>query len=158
MLKRVNRPNPIVAANWARRCYGGEFPQSPMRIAKNMGIAVTYGSLPANRPGYLLTVGNNRRAILLSRDNSYERQRWTCAHELGHYVMHRYMGEYFAHTPGDKSPAEKEANKFAAQLLMPEGVVRSVAAKLSFGGLAAYFGVSLQAMHVRLTELGVECR
>jgi Zn-dependent peptidase ImmA (M78 family) len=67
------------------------------------------------------------------------------------------MRRDFASTPGRSNIYEREANLFAAALLMPERVVRALAPRKSFGGLAAYFGVSLSAMDVRLRELDVEC-
>jgi Zn-dependent peptidase ImmA (M78 family) len=87
----------------------------------------------------------------------HERRNWTCAHELGHWAMHRYMQSDFASSSDEHSLYEREANAFAASLLMPERVVRALALWESFGGLTAYFGVSLSAMDVRLRELDVEC-
>ncbi len=52
---------------------------------------------------------------------------------------------------------EREANAFAAELLMPREVVAREARRMAFTSLAAYFGASLSAMHVRLEEVGVEC-
>jgi Zn-dependent peptidase ImmA (M78 family) len=60
--------------------------------------------------------------------------------------MHRYMQSDFASSPDDHGLYEREANAFAASLLMPERVVRALAPQMSFGGLAAYFGVSLSAI------------
>lgn len=52
--------------------------------------------------------------ILLNRNSPGDRQRFTLAHELGHIIMHRY--------PTDTM--EDEANRFAAELLMPEFDIR----------------------------------
>ena len=57
------------------------------------------------------------------------------------------------HTMGDN---EKQANKFAAMLLMPEQMIRtawSIFRKAEI--LSAIFGVSIQAVNIRLTNLGL---
>lgn len=61
------------------------------------------------------------------------RRRFTAAHELGHFVLHREtMGRFRADTDETLQEAdgaladqmEREANRFAAELLMPEEVCR----------------------------------
>lgn len=125
-------------------------------VARRLGIQIQYVPLPLNRSGFY--VPGPPVTIMVNRDQNHERRNWTIAHELGHWTMHRYMRREFANAPGDKSLFEREANAFAAEFLMPTEVVRELAPELSFGGLAAYFGVSLQAMDKRLRELGVECK
>ncbi|AYE99580.1 DNA-binding protein (plasmid) [Mycobacterium paragordonae] len=52
-----------------------------------------------------------RPVVLLRALDSWERTRWTIAHEIGHLVLHRY---------GDVSDAEeREASRFASELLAP---------------------------------------
>jgi Zn-dependent peptidase ImmA (M78 family) len=154
----VHRPNPVVAANWLRRCYTqGTYPVSTVGIAKRLNITIEYADLPLDRPGFARKLPDDSFIIWVNRHDSRERQNWTIAHELGHWTMHRYMQSDFASSPDDHGLYEREANAFAASLLMPERVVRALAPQMSFGGLAAYFGVSLSAMDVRLRELDVEC-
>jgi Zn-dependent peptidase ImmA (M78 family) len=156
MVGRAYSPNPTMAADWLRHCYGRETPVNPAAIARRLGIELRYMPLSSDRSGMLMRTPRGF-VIVVNRDQSLERRAWTIAHELGHWVMHRYMRSDFTSMAGSKGLFEREANTFAAQLLMPEKIVRELAPKKSFGGLAAYFGVSLQAMHVRLCELGVEC-
>jgi hypothetical protein len=98
------------------------------------------------------------------------RRRFTVAHELGHWHLHRHEG---THTRGlfcrsdevggteselrAARAIEAEANRFAAALLMPESLVRIEAErwKLNVHVLAKRFQVSLPAMQVRLVTLGV---
>ena len=52
------------------------------------------------------------------------RYRFTCAHELGHFVLHKKVQSVFHETPETASPSlqnacEREADRFAAAFLMP---------------------------------------
>ena len=96
------------------------------------------------------------------------RRNFTIAHELGHWHLHRSEGDD-AHTRfcraddvGGESRAvrdaariEREANRFAAALLMPEALVRDQAKELLLNVrlMAQRFGVSGPAMQVRLESL-----
>lgn len=56
----------------------------------------------------------------------------------------------------DRSPAERQADKFAAELLMPENLLRQEYAKMIIpvsDSLAEKFNVSKQAMKYRLDSL-----
>lgn len=89
-----------------------------------------------------------------------ERQRFTLAHELAHFKFHRHLGDCFTDY-GSNSQLEREANKWAAEYLMPAALVflaYDVFKKyhrLSAENLASYFGVSKKAMEIRLNELGL---
>ena len=54
--------------------------------------------------------------------NPIPNQRWTIAHELGHYVLHKKSGLYF--TDGifqaTEVDAEWQANRYASEILMPQ--------------------------------------
>lgn len=95
--------------------------------------------------------------------NPYEsgtRTRFTIAHELGHHCL--LHGEKDRLTPPDfnsdaKDQDEVQANKFAAELLMPEEAVRamvSVRKITDISRLAKLFNVSRFAMAYRLEALG----
>lgn len=96
---------------------------------------------------------------------SPERQRFTKAHELGHYVLHSQRAEEFrcgsnAIVEEDRGGEniEAQANQFASHLLMPSKHVsphivnRPLTLDL-IGELAASYGVSLEAMCIRIVEL-----
>ncbi len=98
------------------------------------------------------------------RSNS-DRQRFTKAHELGHYVLHRHERSGFRcenGAIGDRNKAdaliESQANQFASYLLMPADEVRQqlLGQPITFHLLsrsATFFGVSLEAMCIRYLEL-----
>lgn len=59
--------------------------------------------------GVSYQIGGLPPIVFLNKDIPADRERFTLAHELGHLVMHKYPTESM----------EKEANSFAAALLMP---------------------------------------
>jgi len=112
--------------------------------------------------------------IGVNQDDSPARQRFTIAHELGHLCLHpgqplrvdRSARVNLRATGDDgRGGEEREANWFAAELLMPEQMVREVAAHMAqrrqlsddslVGALADSFQVSRVAMGYRLFNLGL---
>jgi Zn-dependent peptidase ImmA (M78 family) len=97
------------------------------------------------------------RQIWLNAGEGASRRRFTLAHELGHWVCQHLEGKtapiYCRAEDVGSDPAakadEREANVFAAELLMPEAAVRDVFAG-SVGECAEAFGVSEEAMRWRL--------
>jgi Zn-dependent peptidase ImmA (M78 family) len=101
------------------------------------------------------------------------RQRFTIAHELGHHRLHPndptvYIDDLMVHFRGEDIHApltatELEANTFAASLLMPEDFIkRDFAGKkidaqdeAAVRQLAHRYQVSVQALTIRLVELGM---
>jgi Zn-dependent peptidase ImmA (M78 family) len=97
--------------------------------------------------------------IHLPAMTSSRRDRFTTAHELGHYFLHyRQPNLQGAHIfyRGGQGASETQANVFAASLLMPSE--QFAAAKIEVDAdawaLAARFGVSPRAAEVRLQVLG----
>lgn len=94
------------------------------------------------------------------------RRRFTIAHEIGHWVCQCDEGRVPPPEPimcrdADMADAvnkeyEREANNFAASLLMPEPAVRQVAADgMGIDEAAEYFVVSDVAMRWRYFNLGI---
>lgn len=103
---------------------------------------------------------------------SETRRRFTAAHELAHYLLHRdLMGDgerMHRHVDnlygeggdaGDvifKREHEIQANRIAAQIVMPTALVKEkFATTTDAGELAKQFGVSKAAMEIRLKTLGL---
>jgi Zn-dependent peptidase ImmA (M78 family) len=117
-----------------------------------------------------MLVPAERRIVLneaeLGRDQPpLRRYRFTIAHELGHWVCH-VLGSATAQPvycrAVDLSEAadrtlEREANVFAAELLMPEPAVREVWQQLGeVAACASRFDVSPTAMQWRLSSFGLQ--
>jgi Zn-dependent peptidase ImmA (M78 family) len=107
--------------------------------------------------GYSAWVGRNRdRPMAVVRSlSSWERTRWTLAHELGHLMLHRGRLVSFA---------EDEASRFASEFLAPVDVlVREVPRLPTLGNLLPLklqWGISLYALvrHLRSVDLITEER
>jgi len=104
--------------------------------------------------GFFLDSGGEGVVCLALDDNAAfaaDRRTFTLAHELGHALLHR---ECF---PGRE--AEEEANRFAAELLMPEADIRGDLAKTydfdELKRLKAKWRVSMAGLLRRTHALGV---
>ena len=90
------------------------------------------------------------------------RKRFTLAHEIGHFVLHRKKQHEFKCTRGmmedfRSGNIETEANLFAAQLLLPPNRVRDFSLRPwnleTLCDIAETFDVSLQAAGLRMVQL-----
>jgi predicted transcriptional regulator len=114
------------------------------------------GSIRIDAPG--------RFEIFLAAHTGPMRDRFTIAHELGHYVLHylypnqngRKVERLEAQRYGS-GRVEWEANWFAAGFLMPSSQFRDRFVQLqgSQTALAAEFGVSLESINIRAQSLGL---
>lgn len=101
--------------------------------------------------------GESGYAIYTNSKHSDTRRRFTVAHEIAHFVLHtNLIGDGLVddalYRSGLSSLLETEANRFAADILMPMRLVREATEKeTSIIELAKKFNVSDQAMAVRLT-------
>ena len=145
-----------------------EFPVDPFILATKLGIKVYLTTFKTNgnmSGGIRKNPSTEEFEIYVSRDDLATRQRFTVAHELGHFQLHRDDDKFkkgivetvsFMHRDGTQSKEELQANEFAGCLLMPtEEVQKKRQEGLSVDDLAKYFGVSISAMTYRLWKLGL---
>jgi Zn-dependent peptidase ImmA (M78 family) len=104
----------------------------------------------------------SQRLIQLNANDVPARRRFTLAHEVGHWVCQVQEGRGAPLMcraedvdPGTDRTLEREANIFAAELLMPEPAVRAAAGDPD---AAECFGVSGEAMAWRLYGFGLSRR
>jgi len=104
--------------------------------------------------------------IAANANHPPERRRWTFAHECAHFLTTRFEPDLFL-LPGTrwgKPVAEKLADAFATHFLMPRQAVNRRFTEMTSARtnppvvadllkLAHYFGVSVQAMALRLEDL-----
>jgi hypothetical protein len=131
------------------------------QIAEHVGVRrVVRTTLPHS--GRLIPV-NGRYVVEINSREDRARQRFTLAHELGHIVISNTQGEMqeesvqFLRCERDNF-IEKLCDKIAGRMLMPDQFVRSELEKVDLtlpvlSRLAKFFGVSLSAIAVRLTEV-----
>jgi Zn-dependent peptidase ImmA (M78 family) len=145
--------------------WDGTLPVDPVRIAKKLGLDVLDVFLKNDVSGALVKKGEESDpSILLNAEDSKTRKRFTCAHELGHYILRsaeptpRYEFVDYRDQKSSTGTVEEEryANSFAASLLMPEVAVRALHERaIPAFRLAIRFGVSPEAMQHRLDNLGL---
>lgn len=100
----------------------------------------------------------DRSTILVSRRHSYETQRFTAGHEIGHFILHPQIGDRSLHREFPitasrqfRPPLEREAEHFSACLLMPrKAVVKEFSAR--FGGKHPLALTETVAWHLKLDE------
>lgn len=150
-----------------------EFPVKIIEICKKHGFKVYEEYLRKDVSGFIVVHDKNfrnydsKKVIVVNRFDSAARRRFTVAHELAHYVLHKGDKELYAHRDaGDDSKIEREANLFASNILMPEEAVRdyveliiSRVGDIPFSLCAKYiankFAVSISAAEVRLNQLDI---
>ena len=90
------------------------------------GIEIINDDLSAEISGLIEYASDGGFIIAINKYHSYERRRFTLAHEFAHYAMHK---EYIIKNKkiidtalfrDRKSEIENEANEFASKLLMPK--------------------------------------
>lgn len=144
--------------------WDGVLPVDPVRIAKELGLEVLDATLKKDVSGALVKKEGRDPSILLNAEDGKSRKRFTCAHELGHYIRRsseptpRY--EYVDYRDKNSSTGtdeeERYANSFAASLLMPEIAVKAVYEPgAPVFRLANRFGVSPESMQHRLDNLSL---
>lgn len=131
------------------------------QVAEYCGVAVRQGEFEDKT----LEGALDRRAktVFLSEAHAYERKTFALAHELGHFKLHdEVRTDVFTRrgidtllTRNTTDPREYEADLFAASLLMPEMLLRSLwtATGRDLDNLAKIFGVPTEVCHFRLTSL-----
>lgn len=134
-----------------------EPPVSVEKVAEKVGFKI----IPFEFHDELSGVLKKDKAVIgVNKKHHPLRQRFSIAHELGHYLLgHEELNdESFVDERFDKPiPREKEANIFAAALLMPKKSVTDSVKKhgLDIKKMAKLFQVSEQAMTIRLLELNL---
>lgn len=136
-------------------------------LVRALGLDLHEAYLDNDISGMLEKNEDGTFTITVNAAHKPNRQRFTIAHELGHYMQHRHLigsgvdddrayrstsaGKYHNTEVGPRE--ETEANRFAASLLMPARAIDEVRAREGLEApdeLARRFGVSPQAMRIRL--------
>ena len=166
MLAKVKR---VALELWERHdCI---IPVAIDEIIEAEGIVLRKEPLEKDVSG-MLVINGTQPVIGVNSGHTSNRQRFTMAHELGHYILHRNTSNVFfdesllffrnqTSSEGTKRQ-EIEANNFAAELLMPEPAIREILEEpidafneYEVEELASEFEVSPQALTIRLTRLGL---
>ena len=132
-------------------------------ICKQLGIDIVEAPIKADA---YLKCEDGSSYIVLKESLNANRKKFTIAHELGHFYIPWHSELMFGcdikemDFKNDYVPREKEANMFAAELLMPiEEFKNFFSGKINYtmvSGLANIFDVSFQAALNRCIDLANE--
>lgn len=153
--------------------YTAEAPVKIENLIEALGVQLDRKAVLHPRiAGQIERLADGTFKISVSKDDHYYRRRFTMAHELAHYLLHRNLiGSGLDDTKAYRSldigrfnnrrilpEHEAEANRVAAKLLMPARLVRSSHAETggNVAEMAKRFQVSAEAMGYRLQSLGLE--
>jgi hypothetical protein len=101
------------------------FPEGPESLAEHLKVEIRYSAL-SGCDGWYLSAGR-RRIIRVNSRMVMPRQRFTLAHELGHLLLGvpSVIGESFSDVLRSDDAEERRVNDIAAELLVPQNVVRA---------------------------------
>ncbi|WP_137921696.1 ImmA/IrrE family metallo-endopeptidase [Hydrogenophaga sp. 2FB] len=155
-----SRDPAIAAAQMLQSQWNGVLPVDVEQLAFDSGLEVSHRSpFDAEPFPYSGRFIRDSHLIEVNASDAPVRQRFTIAHELGHFALGhpdalRDYPSVFSASATD--PIEREANLFAASVLMPEDALRKVyrsGQATNLDELAGMFGVSKVAMTYRLQNL-----
>lgn len=147
--------------------YLSEYPVKLGQLAKELGVPIKVSSMSTGVSGQIMRT-NGDYLIRVNRHEARERQRFTIAHELAHYFLHRPIidsspdgiKDNVLYRSGAPERIEFEANRLAADIVMPMALVEKVlqeefngvVTEATIESLAARFQVSKAAMEIRLSS------
>lgn len=140
-------------------CEINSFPVDLNRILTHLDLSLEERKLENEISGIL---DIKKRIIYVEKEHSQPRKNFTIAHELGHYCMHQDISDTFEDKIFLRTSSvdlyESQANKFAAELLMPRDVfIKLIKEDINtIENLAAYFNVSTLAIRVRAKQLNLK--
>lgn len=134
-----------------------EPPVSLDKVAELFSLKIIYyPKFPENISGTIIN-DNNQTYIGVNSNHHTNRQRFTIAHEIGHYIMGHESSEIIDDRFDKPVDQEKEANDFASELLIPKNILIKDIENNSYDipMLAKRYEVSEQVMAIRLLHSGL---
>ncbi len=140
-----------------------EYPVKLGAIANCLGVKVLLSTLPRGTSGQI-GQENGEFVIRINRHEAKRRQRFTLAHEMAHFLLHKNRiideggwSENVLLRSGQPANIEYEANRLASDLVIPSAQLAKATADYSgpmtsevIEDLARRFGVSTAAMEIKL--------
>ncbi|MFL6844508.1 MAG: ImmA/IrrE family metallo-endopeptidase [Allosphingosinicella sp.] len=143
------------------REYTADVPVRVGSLAKALGIDVVLATLPMNISGMIHPRGDGF-IIKVNRFEPKERQRFTIAHEIAHFLLHKDrilqgVTDSVLYRSRLSSALEAEANRLAADIIMPREAINRALVQYDriddeiIAELAEKFRVSGAAMQIRVS-------
>lgn len=136
-------------------------------LARDLGIIVKRATLPTGISGEIKISSEAKSGYMIrvNRHESKARQRFTLAHEIAHFLLHKEqigdgIEDSVLYRSSLSDTIEREANRFAADIIMPWHLIQNKIDEYGGGKLeenvekiADDFKVSATAMKIRLGVL-----
>lgn len=150
-----------------------DYPVEIVSLCNKFGLKVYEKYLPSDVSGSIVVGSdkfdryNSGNFIMINLMDSPQRRRFTIAHELAHFILHKEPGQaLYAHRDaGQHDQTEVEANIFASYVLMPDELIKDALDRLEdhrhlplsvkVGYISREFAVSRDAAQVRLAQFGI---
>ncbi len=135
-------------------------PVNVVSLAEKLGLSVWEEEMSDDISGKIIkdpvNGGSAGYSVIVNEKHALVRQRFTVAHEIGHFLLHRQeigdgLTDDALYRSGLSTLQEVQANKMAAEILMPFRLIEETmqSGVRTLGELAAKFQVSKQAMGIR---------
>ena len=137
-------------------------PLDIVRVVKEIfGIDLYYNDLDRDTSGFIERKAPNKWAIHVNKWENPLRQRFTIAHELAHFILHKNILQAGSHYDSilyrdeNTSQIERDANTYASELLMPANEFKKYISEgvNTIEKLASKFNLSTSAVRYRAYKL-----
>lgn len=143
-----------------------EIPMKLGALAKKLDIIVKQSTLAPNISGEIKE-SDGVVTIKINRHDAITRQRYTLSHEIAHFLLHRHLlqngiEDDVLYRSTQSNEIEAEANRLAADIIMPLELIRSLIQKYSLDDInkekvyeqvAEELNVSTTALAIRLEKI-----
>lgn len=162
----VNYQKALAESKKILSIFGIDSPPIPLTdVVSSYGLNIVYADFSSITKGNEIAgfMDFENKKIVVNKDDPPNRQRFTIAHELGHYLLHQdYVKDESKYAVllrrplEDKnySTEEKEANCFAASLLVPDELLRKYKS-IPNSIIASLFAVSEDVIKFRKMNLNL---
>ena len=146
--------------------YKHSMPFKVVEFSRELGVPVLLDKDMEDHKSGFIIFDDNKYYIVINKNQHELRNRFTIAHELGHYFYDKeYLKKYnkienniLFDKEGDKNPEmDRRANQFAIELLVPEYFFKEKYnikkhSDEEIKKIAKYFNVSSQVIAIRVKE------
>lgn len=136
-----------------RRKFGLSTSVDLIMLASSFGLDVAFLDLSPGLTEALIPEEATYLVVANHQPRWPGRTRFSIARELDHCLLHRHTRKRFLCPRGGRSLDPRQADMSSAELLVPLDEVQGLAQEMAFISLAHHFGMSLEAMDIRLLEV-----
>lgn len=116
---------------------------NPFELCDYLNIKIIRSNLGSEIKGFFQRTPNGYEIIHINSELNDNESKYICAHELGHAIMHTDLSlQFFIENPLQiKNKYEIQADKFAAELLIPDNLESCELEGMTIEQLGYYYKV-----------------